>query len=129
MRRRHRVLFAAAVVIGSGRGAAQGAPPEAGGGGGGVSEVNQFVGSARATIPIRAPNYRGLEPKLSLVYDSGGGNGFVGVGWSLSGFSFIERASPGHGAPGYGASDIYLLDGEELVPCAQGSTSPSCTTC
>ena len=40
----------------------------------------------------------------------------------------IERASPGKGAPKYNATDIYLLDGEELVPCVAGSVSPSCTT-
>src|SRR5262249_51764126 len=55
-------------------------------------------------------------------------NGFVGVGWSLTGFSVIQRASKRRGAPAYNAGDIYLLDGQELVPCASGSLSPSCTT-
>src|SRR6202044_1012826 len=64
-----------------------------------------------------------------LSYSSGGGDGFVGVGWSLSGFSTIQRVSPGHGTPAYNDStDVFLLDGAELVPCVSGSLSPSCTT-
>jgi hypothetical protein len=65
---------------------------------------------------------------LTLAYSSYGRNGFVGVGWALSGFSQIERASPGRGTPRFDANDIYLLDGQDLVPCVGGSLSPSCTT-
>ncbi|HEY3351640.1 MAG TPA: FG-GAP-like repeat-containing protein [Polyangia bacterium] len=85
--------------------------------------VDEFTGSFGTSIPITVPAYHGLEPQLGLSYSSGGGNGFVGVGWSLAGFSTIERASPGRGTPRYDANDIYLLDGEELVPCtALGGT-------
>jgi RHS repeat-associated protein len=128
MRRRNRwvpvVWGATLVVLG-----AQALASDASGGGGGTAEVDQFFGSARTAIPVAAPPFHGLEPKLALSYDSSAGNGLVGVGWSLTGFSFIERASRGHGAPSYGGSDVFLLDGDELVPCAAGSTSPSCTTC
>ncbi|HUQ01565.1 MAG TPA: RHS repeat-associated core domain-containing protein [Kofleriaceae bacterium] len=80
------------------------------------------------SIPIEVPAFRGITPRLALAYDSAGGNGWAGVGWSLDGIGRIERASAGKGAPAYDASDIFLLNGEELVPCVAGSVSPSCTT-
>ncbi|HEY6175442.1 MAG TPA: FG-GAP-like repeat-containing protein [Kofleriaceae bacterium] len=106
-----------------------GAASDAGGGGGGVPDVNQFFGSAQSTIAIRTPGFHGIEPHLALAYNSSGGNGFVGVGWSLTGFGFIERVSPGRGAPTYTSADRFLLDGNELIACQAASTSPSCTTC
>ncbi|MBI3933034.1 MAG: VCBS repeat-containing protein [Acidobacteria bacterium] len=75
-----------------------------------------FAGSFVHRIPIEAPPFHGLEPRLSLVYSSAAGDGRLGVGWRLAGFSVIERASPGRGAPRHDASDVFLLDGEELVP-------------
>lgn len=94
----------------------------------GESTVDRFYGEFEETIPIEVPKFHGIEPAIALSYSSTGGNGFVGVGWTLSGFSKIERASPGKGAPRYDANDIWLLDGQELVPCIGGSVSPSCTT-
>jgi len=50
------------------------------------------VGTATYTIPIWAPpGPQGLQPKIALTYNSGHGNGYVGVGWSLSGLSSIYR--------------------------------------
>ncbi|HEY3357011.1 MAG TPA: FG-GAP-like repeat-containing protein, partial [Polyangia bacterium] len=109
-------------ILAGGEAAAQSQPPKPGQG-----EVDSFYGSYRDTVDIKVPAFRGLEPKLSLVYSSSGGNGFVGVGWQLAGVSVIERASPGKGAPRYDASDVYLFNGQELVPCQAGSVSPSCT--
>jgi ribosomal protein L21E len=81
--------------------------------------VNPSTGAFFHDIPLTIPAYHGLQPDLSLVYNSGAGNGFVGMGWNLSGQSFIERASPGQGAPNYRTGDIFLLDGEQLeAPCA-----------
>ncbi|HEX5749738.1 MAG TPA: FG-GAP-like repeat-containing protein [Archangium sp.] len=90
--------------------------------------VNTFYGGYQEHIALEVPRFQGIEPKLSLDYNSSSGNGFVGVGWRLQGFSTLERMSPGKGAPTYGGSDLYFLDGQELLPCAAGSTSPSCTT-
>jgi len=48
-------------------------------------------GAIMYTIPIKAaPGTAGLVPQLSLTYSSGGGNGLLGVGWSLQGFSKIS---------------------------------------
>ena len=57
----------------------------------GNMEVSE-AGSANYTIPIQVPPGRsGMEPKLSLVYSSNGGNGIVGMGWSLQGVPSIHR--------------------------------------
>ncbi len=90
--------------------------------------VDPFVGSFSTAVPIQVPGFHGIAPSLALTYNSSRGNGLAGVGWSLSGLSVIERASPGKGTPAYDGSDIFLLDGQELVPCVTGTISPSCDT-
>ena len=52
---------------------------------------------------------------------------WLGWGGRVSGFSMVERMSPGFGSPRYDGNDIYVLDGRELIPRPAG-TSPSCTT-
>jgi hypothetical protein len=90
--------------------------------------VSGFAGAFSQVIPIEVPPFRGLEPRLALGYSSGGRNGFVGVGWGLAGFSVVERMSPGMGSPAFDSNDIFVLDGQELIPCPAPNTSPSCTT-
>lgn len=85
-------------------------------------------GAFTDSIPIEVPDFRGITPELSLTYDSSAGNGWAGMGWRLAGMSRIERASAGRGAPRYDATDIYTVDGDELVACGAGSVSPSCTS-
>ncbi|HET8924788.1 MAG TPA: FG-GAP-like repeat-containing protein [Candidatus Acidoferrum sp.] len=90
-----------------------------------VTSSGQFA----TEIPIIVPPFHGLEPKLSLVYGSSPANGWIGAGWELAGGpSYIVRASKGRGAPRFDGSDIFLLDGMELVPCSPTSVSPSCTS-
>jgi YD repeat-containing protein len=74
------------------------------------------------------PDYYDIDPKLSLSYTSSTDSGLLGVGWSLEGISQIERASSHHGAPSFTSSDVYTLDGSELVACVSGTVSPSCST-
>ncbi|HHT9144985.1 MAG: SpvB/TcaC N-terminal domain-containing protein [Candidatus Brocadiaceae bacterium] len=58
---------------------------------------------------------RGLEPKLSLSYSSGGGNDVFGLGFSLS-IPKISRKTD-TGIPKYNGDDTYILADEgELTP-------------
>jgi RHS repeat-associated protein len=91
----------------------------------------QNNGAFSESIPIEVPGFHGLEPHLSVNYNSDSSFGLMGVGWSLSGFSTIERVNYGRGTPSYNGlatvtSDLFLLDGSDLAPCKTGYTSPSC---
>ncbi len=106
--------------------AAHGAPPSPNSGGGttektghGFGWIDPSGGAYQDRIDIDVPPFHDLEPELALAYGSGGGNGYAGVGWALSGLSVIERAGHGRGAPAYDASDLWLLDGAILRPCNQ----------
>ena len=79
-------------------------------------------GAFTYNIPIAVPpGTAGIEPKLSLAYNSQGGNGLLGMGWSLSGLSVIHRCPKTvvqdgvHGSVNYDANDRYCLDGQRLV--------------
>ena len=82
-------------------------------------------GDATYTLPLVVPpGAGGLEPKLSLTYNSQSGNGTVGVGWSLSGLSMITRcprttAQDGvKGTVGYDPNDRFCIDGQRLIKVA-----------
>jgi hypothetical protein len=80
-------------------------------------------GGAHLSYPLLIPKGRGIAPDLSLEYDSGGGNGWVGLGWDLSvGEISVDTR---WGAPRFDPnkeSETYLLDGDMLIPNALGST-------
>ncbi len=89
-------------------------------------------GAATYTIPIQVPpGVAGMEPKLALTYNSQGGNGLLGMGWSLSGLSAITRCpqtvaqdGPQGGFVGgvnYNERDRCCLDGQRLVLVAGAS--------
>ena len=87
----------------------------------GTLAVNRY-GAATYEIPIEVPpGTAGVEPSLSLAYASNGGNGLLGLGWSLRGLSAIGRcpktpAQDGaRGAIRYDANDRFCLDGRRLV--------------
>lgn len=58
----------------------------------GTSAVVQ--GELRYQLPIEVPDGRaGMAPTLALEYHDGGGNGLLGIGWSLSGASEIQACA------------------------------------
>ncbi len=79
-------------------------------------------GSASYNIPITLPpNVAGVQPNLSLNYDSAAGNGLLGMGWQLSGLSSISRCPTTLERDGYidgvdfDNNDQFCLDGQRLV--------------
>ncbi len=84
-------------------------------------------GAFTQSIPIASPPYHGLEPQLALVYSSQGGEGLGGVGWALAGFSSIDRVGADRGTPSFDTSDVFSLDGQDVIPCGTSFvTQPSC---
>ena len=82
-------------------------------------------GAARYVVPIKVPaGVAGMEPRLSIVYDSSAGNGILGAGMDLAGFSRIERCKKTVAqdgaikAVGFKQDDAYCLDGARLIPVA-----------
>ncbi len=80
------------------------------------------AGTASYTVPIDLPPGRaGMQPSIALSYDSGAGNGPVGVGFSISGLSSISRCNKDYAhetrwlAPTYEKDDVYCLDGQRLL--------------
>ncbi|WP_316233742.1 FG-GAP-like repeat-containing protein [Bradyrhizobium sp. SZCCHNPS2010] len=91
-----------------------------------VSLPGQFsvgqAGAATYSVPVSVPpGSAGMAPSVSLNYSSQGGNGLLGVGWSLGGLSAIGRcprtvAQDGvRGGVNYDANDRFCLDGRRLV--------------
>lgn len=62
-----------------------------------------------------------MQPQLSLNYNSQGGNGLLGVGWSLGGLSVIHRCPATKvkdgfiGGINFDSNDRFCLDGQPLV--------------
>jgi RHS repeat-associated protein len=72
-------------------------------------------GSFSYSVPIvTPPGTSGMGPNLALSYNSNGGNGFLGVGWSLSGLSTVNRDSS---YPiNFDVNDHYIYNGQRLIP-------------
>ena len=76
-------------------------------------------------IPLNLPEgISGVKPNLSLTYNSNGGNGYLGVGWSINGAnSIITRCSQNKLIDGqshkfginYDENDRFCLDGQRLI--------------
>jgi len=84
-------------------------------------------GSANYSIPIDLPKGTGgMEPKISLSYSSGGGNGIAGLGFDLSGLQSITRGGTSLSKDGFSnpidfqPNDRFFLNGERLV-CVAGN--------
>ncbi|MDR1881936.1 MAG: hypothetical protein LBR26_04045, partial [Prevotella sp.] len=79
-------------------------------------------GAATYTIPIEVPSgINEMQPQISLVYNSQGGNGIAGWGWSIGGISAISRTGSTFYHDGKIAtveltnSDNLALDGQRLI--------------
>jgi RHS repeat-associated protein len=96
--------------------------PRGGGAIRGIGEkfaANPVTGTAALTVPLAtSPGRSGFGPQLNISYDSGGGNGPFGFGWSLA-LPAITRKTD-KGLPRYrdsDESDVFILSGsEDLVP-------------
>ncbi|MFC1733406.1 RHS repeat-associated core domain-containing protein, partial [candidate division KSB1 bacterium] len=73
-------------------------------------------------IPIEIPEGRnGMQPEIGFVYNSQAGNGLLGLGWGLYGFSSITRTGENWYHEGmingmdFEMDDKFLLDGERLI--------------
>lgn len=78
------------------------------------------TGTAHYEVKFNVPSgVTGHTPDLSLVYDSGRGDGSVGIGWECGTGSIRRRSDKG--IPRYGSSDLFLgMEGEELIPTVNG---------
>ncbi len=88
---------------------------------GGTVDVSA-LGGAVYSIPIQVPEgMGGVQPNLSIVYNSQSGNGLLGWGWSLGGLSAITRVGQTeyHDGKVTGVSldylDRFALDGQRLM--------------
>lgn len=90
--------------------------------GGEISVDNK--GAANYSIPLHTPPGRkGIQPSLSLDYSSQGGNGIMGIGWSL-GHGYPQSITRGRtilardgvvDGPDYDSNDKFYLDGKRLI--------------
>ncbi|MHC1731055.1 MAG: RHS repeat-associated core domain-containing protein [Bacteroidales bacterium] len=80
------------------------------------------AGGVTYSVPVAcAAGRNGLQPGISVGYNSMGGNGPVGTGWGISGLSSITRVPFNRYYNGYtapmqlNASDPFVLDGNRIL--------------
>ena len=80
------------------------------------------TGMASYSIPIDVvPGTQGMQPNLSIVYNSQGGNGVLGMKWDIAGLSAITRATQtlyhdnNISAIKMNNNDRFVLDGNRLM--------------
>lgn len=94
-------------------------------------------GSFSYSIPISVPvGTTGLQPAITLQYDSLSGNGPAGMGWTIGGLTIITRCATSYsidgtqpGAPGldgvdFDGNDKFCLNGQRLVPVSGAYGAP-----
>jgi Salmonella virulence plasmid 65kDa B protein/FG-GAP-like repeat len=91
------------------------------------------MGGAQYSIPIAVPpGIAGMQPSVSLNYSSQGGNGHVGVGWSIGGLSAVTRCPKTIAQDGFKAginydadkeNDAFCLDGQRLIQISTRAAS------
>ncbi len=88
-------------------------------------------GAATYQLPIQmTPGTHGMQPSLSIVYNSQSGNGLLGYGWHLAGLSSISRTSKNpyydgiYNAVTLTTNDALVLDGARLINTSENVYSP-----
>ncbi|MDT0294909.1 toxin TcdB middle/N-terminal domain-containing protein [Mesonia ostreae] len=75
------------------------------------------MGTVNTSFPIKLPKGRnGMQPSLSVSYNSEGGNGWMGLGWNINIPAITLNTK--WGVPAFNVtheSELYSLNGEELV--------------
>ena len=83
-------------------------------------------GTAELSYPIELPKgRRGMQPNVDLHYSSAGGNGILGVGWSMQ--TPAITIDTRWGVPRYSdelETEAYLLNGEQLLLQIEESAYP-----
>ncbi len=97
---------------------------------GGTININP-TGAATYQIPILvSPGTGGIQPNLSLVYNSQSGNSLLGYKWGLAGLSAITRINKNPYNDGMGgsvtltSSDALVLDGARLISTGTNTYAP-----
>lgn len=86
-----------------------------------VLAVTSPVGATPGQFRVSESGAAGMQPALSLDYNSQGGNGLLGVGWSLGGLSAISRCPQTQVQDGvrasvnYDSNDRYCMEGQRLI--------------
>ena len=97
---------------------------------GGALNVSE-TGAATYTIPIDVPQgINGMQPSVALTYNSHGGDGVCGIGFSVAATSVITRTMKDIYHDGvasgirYDSDGVYALDGMRLVVNSGGQLCP-----
>lgn len=79
-------------------------------------------GAKTYQIPIKVyDGIKGMQPDLSLTYNSQGANSTLGYGWTLSGLSLITRGNRSYYYDGKASgksmncNDVFILDGTRFI--------------
>jgi RHS repeat-associated protein len=91
-------------------------------------------GTAAYAVPIEEPpGTAGMAPQLAFTYSSGGGDGILGIGWSLTGLPSVTRCTETQAQDGqtigvtFTGTDRFCFAGQRLV-AVSGTYGASGTT-
>jgi Salmonella virulence plasmid 65kDa B protein len=65
-------------------------------------------GSFSTEVAVEVPSFHGIEPSVSLTYDSTRPDGLVGVGWRLNAASYVARSGMHGGTPRFDDTDVFM---------------------
>ena len=80
-----------------------------------ITPSGAFIYSYPIDLP---PGTNGVQPAVSLVYNSQKGNGIVGMGWVLSGFPEISRDTSY--PVNWNDNDHFVYNGQRLIKDSYG---------